>query len=294
MSFSTPVDVSACTTASSTRAADAAACASSSRCGSIARPHGSSTRTTSAPQRRATSHMRSPNTPFTPMIAVSPGSSRLTKHASIPAEPVPLIGSVSAFAVWNTARSRSAISSSTTRKSGSRWPRTGRWNASITSGYGFDGPGPEQQPIGVRSARPTTTGEAVEDVGFRHEQLVEVEVAHHRHDDDRAADDHVDAARFEAGVVAPLRRSARSRACGTHPRPPRASGGSGGCARSRTRRRRARRPPSSRPCRRYRSASSRSRPRAARGSRRRGGRARPTPPGSAPRRAGGSPWRNAR
>ena len=31
------------------------------------------------------------------MITVSPGSSRLTKHASMPAEPVPEIGSVSAF-----------------------------------------------------------------------------------------------------------------------------------------------------------------------------------------------------
>ena len=126
-------------------------CASSRRCGSIARPHGSSTRTTSAPQRRATSHMRSPNTPLTPTITVSPGSSRLTKHASIPAEPVPLIGNVSALAVWNAARSRSAISSSTTRKSGSRWPSTGRWNASITSGYGFDGPGPSSSRSGCIS-----------------------------------------------------------------------------------------------------------------------------------------------
>ena len=95
-----------------------------------------------APQRRATSHMRSPNTPLTPMMTVSPGSSRLTKHASMPADPVPLIGSVSAFSVRKTRRSRSAISSSTSRNSGSRCPSTGRWNASITSGYGFDGPGP--------------------------------------------------------------------------------------------------------------------------------------------------------
>jgi hypothetical protein len=64
--------------------------------------------------------MRSPNTPLTPMITESPGSTRLTKHVSMPAEPVPLIGKVSAFAVRNAARSRSPISSSTTRKSGSR------------------------------------------------------------------------------------------------------------------------------------------------------------------------------
>ena len=127
------------------RASGCAPCASSSRCGSIARPHGASTRTTSAPQRRATSHMRSPNTPFTPTITVSPGSTRLTKQVSMPAEPVPLIGSVSVFSVRNAARSRSPISSSTARKSGSRWPSTGRWNASITSGYGFDGPGPSSK-----------------------------------------------------------------------------------------------------------------------------------------------------
>ena len=35
------------------------------------------------------------------MITVSPGSTRLTKHASMPAEPVPLIGSVSALSVRN-------------------------------------------------------------------------------------------------------------------------------------------------------------------------------------------------
>ena len=69
-------------------------------------PHSASTRTTSAPPRRATSHIRSPNTPLTPTIAVSPGSSRLTKHASMPAEPVPEIGRVSAFSVRKTLRSR--------------------------------------------------------------------------------------------------------------------------------------------------------------------------------------------
>ena len=66
----------------------------------------------------------------------------------MPAEPVPLIGSVSVLSVRNAARSRSPISSSTTRKSGSRWPSTGRWNASITSGYGFDGPGPSNSRSG--------------------------------------------------------------------------------------------------------------------------------------------------
>ena len=78
--------------------------------------------------------------------------------------------------------------------------------------------------------------------------LVEVEVPHHGHDDDRAADDDVDPARLQARDCGGAVRSARSRACGTPPRPPRASGGSGGCVRSRTRRHRARPRPSSTPC----------------------------------------------
>ena len=64
-------------------------------------------------------------------------------------------------------------------------------------------PRPEQQSVGVHQAI-VKTSEAVEDVRLRHEHLVEVEVPQHRHDDDRAADDHVDAAWFEPGVVAPL------------------------------------------------------------------------------------------
>src|SRR5207244_2329071 len=63
MSLRTPVDVSACTTAMIV----GDGWASSRRCGSMAMPHSASTRTTSAPQRDATSHMRSPNTPFTPI-----------------------------------------------------------------------------------------------------------------------------------------------------------------------------------------------------------------------------------
>ena len=89
--------------------------------------------------------MRSPNTPFTPTMAVSPGSSRLTKHASMPADPVPLIGTVSAFFVRNTLRRRSIVSSSSARNSGSRCPRTGRVSAATASGYGFDGPGPSKR-----------------------------------------------------------------------------------------------------------------------------------------------------
>ena len=147
ISFSTPVEVSACTTASA-RAWGAAAWASSSRWGSIAVPHSASTRTTVAPARRATSHIRSPNTPLTPTITVSSGSTRLTKHASMPADPVPEIGKVSALLVPNTARSRSQVSSRIVKNSGSRWPSSGCVNAATTSGYGLDGPGPMSKRSG--------------------------------------------------------------------------------------------------------------------------------------------------
>ena len=213
-SLCTPVDVSACTTAS-TRALGWSRRASSSRCGSIARPHGASTRTMSPPHRRATSHMRSPNTPLTPMITVSPGSTRLTKHVSMPAEPVPLMGNVSVFSVRNTARSRSPISSSTARKSGSRCPSTGRWNASITSGNGFDGPGPSSsrsawimnRSYAIQRARPSRMSAS----DTRSSSKPQCRIT--RHDDDHAADDHVDPTGFESGIVtAPRDRLGRERA----------------------------------------------------------------------------------
>ena len=86
----------------------------------MARPHCSSTRTRSAPQRVATSHMRSPNRPLTPTTTVSLGPITFTNAVSMPADPVPLTGSVNSFDVRNTLRRRSHVSSSTARKSGSR------------------------------------------------------------------------------------------------------------------------------------------------------------------------------
>ena len=59
--------------------------------------HGASTRITSAPDRLATSHMRSPKRPLTPTTTGSPGRTKLTNEASIPAEPVPLMGRVNAI-----------------------------------------------------------------------------------------------------------------------------------------------------------------------------------------------------
>ena len=102
--------------------------------GSRGSPHGASTRTTSAPRRPATSHMRSPNRPFTPTTTTSPGRTKLTNAASMPADPVPLTGKVSALAVSKTRRSRSQVSSSSARNSGSRCPRSGRARAEVTSG----------------------------------------------------------------------------------------------------------------------------------------------------------------
>ena len=145
MSFSTPVDVSACTTATQARVAVLAA---GRRAGAAGRARGPTPRRRARRRHRSgarTSHMRSPNTPLTPTITVSPGSTRLTKHASMPAEPVPLIGNVSAFSVRKTVRRRAMISSRIARNSGSRCPSIGRASAATTSGYGFDGPGPSSR-----------------------------------------------------------------------------------------------------------------------------------------------------
>ena len=116
MSLRTPVEVSACTTAMTL----GDGCASSNCCGSMAFPQATSTRCTVAPARDATSHMRPPNTPFTPMTTSSPGRTTLTNAASMPAEPVALTGNVNWFAVRNTVRSRSFVSSSNATNSGSR------------------------------------------------------------------------------------------------------------------------------------------------------------------------------
>ena len=125
-------------------------------------PTRSSTRTTSAPQRRATSHMRSPNTPLAPTIAVSPGSSRLTKHASMPAEPVPLIGSVSAFVgAEDGAQARHRLVHAPRGTRGPCARAAGGASAAVASGYGFDGPGPSSRRsvIGIRGAYATATGD---------------------------------------------------------------------------------------------------------------------------------------
>jgi hypothetical protein len=93
-----------------------------------------STRTTDAPQRDATSTIRSPNSPFTATTATSPGPTVLTNAASMPADPVADSGSVRRFAVPNTFRRRSDVSSSTPRNTGSRCPSNGSPRATVASG----------------------------------------------------------------------------------------------------------------------------------------------------------------
>src|SRR5208282_5564346 len=105
-------------------------------------PHGASTRVTRAPQRSATSHIRVPNTPLTPMMTSSPGSIKLTKQNSMPALPVPLTGKVISFWVRKTCRNMVLTSSIRFTNAGSRCPTSGRDIACKTDGATSLGPGP--------------------------------------------------------------------------------------------------------------------------------------------------------
>ncbi len=99
-SESAPVEVSAWTNITM-RASGWSRSAFSSRSGSTARPHGSSTSRTSPPQRSAIALSRPPKTPFWQTTTLSPGSTRLTTQLSMPAVPGPETGMVSAFEVRN-------------------------------------------------------------------------------------------------------------------------------------------------------------------------------------------------
>ncbi len=140
-SESAPVEVSAITNASAL-ACGLALKASSTRCGSTARVHGSSTITAVAPQRSTFSFMRPPNTPLRHTITVSPGSTRFTKQASMPTEPGPETGNVTSLSVLKARRSSTLMSSIRSTKAGSRWPMVGRAMAASTRGCTSDGPGP--------------------------------------------------------------------------------------------------------------------------------------------------------
>ena len=94
-----PVDVSPCTKPT-TFASLFFFSASSSFCGSTGSPHLSSTTTGVPPTRIAFSSMRPPKTPFWQTSTLSPGATMLTKQYSMPTEPGPESGKVSAFFVW--------------------------------------------------------------------------------------------------------------------------------------------------------------------------------------------------
>ena len=105
-------------------------------------PQLSSTIIAMPPQRSTFSFMRPPKTPFWHTMTVSPGDTRFTKQASIPAEPGAEMGRVSAFWVWKANCSRSLISSISCRNRGSRCPMVGRASAPSTRGETSEGPGP--------------------------------------------------------------------------------------------------------------------------------------------------------
>ena len=143
-----PVDVSAWIRATSLGRVQRASPARTSS-GVKTRPHSVSMTTGVPPQRSTTSAMRVPKTPLTPTTTSSPGSTRLTKHVSMPALPVPEMGSVNAFPVWNTCRRRVLVSSIRPMNTGSRWPTSGVDRARSTRGWTLLGPGPRRTRRGV-------------------------------------------------------------------------------------------------------------------------------------------------
>ena len=120
MGLQTPVDVSACTTATMSYVAPSSFALTAST--STAVPHSNSSVSTSALSRVATSCIRIPNTPLINTSNLSSGSTRFTKQVSMPAEPVPEMGIVTSFSVWNICFSIALISSMIPINAGSRCP----------------------------------------------------------------------------------------------------------------------------------------------------------------------------
>ena len=157
-SLRTPVDVSACTTAMTRRARVRV----EQRCGSIGWPHG---RRPARPRRRtapATSHMRSPNTPLTPMTTDVAGLDHVDEAASMPAEPVPLIGSVSALVGAEHLRAAGRRSRRAARGSRDRGGRArageGRDHLGIRVARAGAHRAPDRDGIAAASLRPDSSG----------------------------------------------------------------------------------------------------------------------------------------
>ena len=98
-SLQTPVDVSAWTN-ETTRTSGFAASACSTLSSEMGVPQSSSTTTGTPPVRSTFSSCRAPKAPLRQTSTLSPGSTRLTKHVSMPTEPGPDTGNVTRFSVW--------------------------------------------------------------------------------------------------------------------------------------------------------------------------------------------------
>ena len=138
---STPVDVSACTTAT-ILVAGFAASVSMIRSTETSWPKSAVSSTTSAPTRWAKSFSRDPKKPQWQLIILSPGSIRFRKPASIAEVPE---DDRQIERPWEERQSACSPDTRSTRmpqKSGSRCPFIGRRIASSTSGCTLEGPGP--------------------------------------------------------------------------------------------------------------------------------------------------------
>ena len=118
MGWDTPVDVSTWTNATTVGRCSSIAFRSCS--GRTAWPQGASTRRTLPPALSAMASIRSAKNPAVQTTTLSPGSIMLTIAVSIPAVPVPEIGSVIGLLVSKTLRSPDWTSSMTPMKTGSR------------------------------------------------------------------------------------------------------------------------------------------------------------------------------
>ena len=95
------------------------------------------------------------------------------------------------FSVPNTTRRRSMVSSRRARNSGSRWPSIGRVNALRRLGIRVRGPGAEEQPVGERHrdriVRVARAGPAERDAGpDRSDRAGDLAPVLEEHGDDRA------------------------------------------------------------------------------------------------------------
>lgn len=134
------VDVSPCTVATSFGRVRRTARSTSA--GSTTAPHGASTACTSAPHRPAISVSRCPNRPKTSTSTRSPGSSKETSAASIPARAVPSTSTVASLPVRNTCRYSDCVSPMYAVIAVSYCPTRVADMARRTRGSALMGPGP--------------------------------------------------------------------------------------------------------------------------------------------------------